>query len=263
MNDRVHYSRQQVKIYTGRGNGMCYYSSISVGFRIIETRFGVEFVQRESYQPVYSASAFTYPRMPVITGEEPDRLSMLAWGLIPFWVKDETSARELRKRTVNARAETIFEKPAFRHSIMNKRCLVVVDGFFEWRHENRQSYPYYIRLKDGQPFALAGIWDRWQEPGTEKEIKTFAVITTSANPLMAQIHNTRKRMPVILSRADEQRWLRKDLGREEIKSMLKPYEEREMQAHPVGRSVVKLGLNKTDQSVLEKKEYPGLMPLLV
>jgi putative SOS response-associated peptidase YedK len=247
----------------GRDDGMCYYSSISVGFRIIETRFGVEFVQQESYQPVYSASAFTFPLMPVITGEEPYRVSMLAWGLIPFWVKDEASARELRKRTVNARAETIFEKPAFRHSIMTKRCLVIVDGFYEWRHENRQSYPYYIQLKDRQPFALAGIWDRWQEPGTRKETGTFAVITTNANPLMAQIHNTKKRMPVILHQDDEWRWLRKDLRREEIKSLLKPYEDQEMQAYPVERSVVKLGFNTRDQSVLAEKEYPGLMPLLV
>ena len=103
---------------------MCYYSSISVDFKIIETRFGAIFVQSESYQPVYSASAFTFPAMPVITNEEPNKVSFLQWGLTPFWVKDEATALRIRQRALNARGETIFDKPMFRHSIMAKRCRV-------------------------------------------------------------------------------------------------------------------------------------------
>ncbi len=104
---------------------MCYYSSISIGFKIIETRFGATFVQSESFRPVYSASAFTFPSMPVITNEAPNQVSLLNWGLIPFWIKDESAARRIRQRALNARAETIFKKPMFRQAIMAKRCLVL------------------------------------------------------------------------------------------------------------------------------------------
>ena len=103
---------------------MCYYSSISVGFKIIETRFGVKFIQSELYQPVYSASAFTFPLMPVITNENPTQVSLMHWGLIPYWVKDDETAYKLKQLALNARRETIFTKPMFRHSIISKRCLV-------------------------------------------------------------------------------------------------------------------------------------------
>jgi putative SOS response-associated peptidase YedK len=139
---------------------MCYYSSISVGFKIIETRFGVKFVQAEIFEPVYSASAFTFPLMPVVTDENPSQVVLMQWGLIPFWVKDEENAIKIKQYALNARSETIFTKPMFKHSIQSKRCLVLVDGFFEWRHISNKRYPYYIRLVDHEPFALAGIWDR-------------------------------------------------------------------------------------------------------
>jgi putative SOS response-associated peptidase YedK len=98
--------------------------------------------------------------MPVITNEAPNIVSLLNWGLIPFWVKDEKTALHIRLHTLNARGETVFNKPAFRHCVVNKRCLVLVTGFFEWRHFEGKKYPYYIRLRDNDPFALAGIWYR-------------------------------------------------------------------------------------------------------
>jgi putative SOS response-associated peptidase YedK len=125
------------KIISRQGN-MCYYSSISVGFKIIETRFGVKFVQSESYQPVYSASAFIFPLMPVITNENPTQTVLMNWGLIPFWTKYNETAQRIKQLALNARSETIFEKPIFRQSILSKRCLVVVTGFFEYRG---LSYP--------------------------------------------------------------------------------------------------------------------------
>jgi putative SOS response-associated peptidase YedK len=122
---------------------VCYYCSISVGFKIIEDRFGARFVQTESFKPVYSACGFNFPSLPVITNEENQRILLLRWGLIPFWVKDYASAVSIRQRTLNARADTIFEKPAFRQAIISKHCLVLADGFFEWRHENKKAYPYF------------------------------------------------------------------------------------------------------------------------
>jgi putative SOS response-associated peptidase YedK len=240
---------------------MCYYSSISVGFKIIETRFGVRFIQSESYRPVFSASAFTFPSMPVITNQEPDQISLLNWGLIPFWIKDEVKALHIRQHTLNARGETAFNKPAFRHCIVTKRCMVLVDGFFEWRHFDKKIYPYYIRLVDHQPFALAGIWDNWRNHDTGIEIKTFSVITTEANSILAQIHNTRKRMPVILSRDNEKRWIDNNLETGEIGAMLKPCDSATIEAYPVDRSIIKLGFNTTNPFILNRTEYEELPAL--
>jgi putative SOS response-associated peptidase YedK len=145
---------------------MCYYSSISVGFKIIETHFGVSFIQSESFQPVYGASAFGFPTLPVITNEEPNQVSLMNWELIPAWVKDAKTALHIRLHTLNARGETVFNKPAFRHCVVARRCMVLIDGFYEWRHIGGKKYPYRIRLKDNEPFALAGIWDKWTNPDT-------------------------------------------------------------------------------------------------
>jgi putative SOS response-associated peptidase YedK len=240
---------------------MCYYSSISVGSKIIEDRFGARFVQTESFKPVYSASGFDFPSLPIITNQDVQHIISYQWGLIPFWVKDYESATNIRPRTLNARAETIFEKPAFRQAIISKRCLVLVDGFFEWRHENKKTYPYYIRLKNKAPFAFAGIWDNWKNPETNVQVKSFAVITTKANPLLEKIHNTKKRMPVILPKEKEKSWLQSELERDDIESLLHPYDSDEMEAYPVPRIVNKLGFNTENPEVIAKHEYPDL-PML-
>jgi putative SOS response-associated peptidase YedK len=232
---------------------MCYYSSISVGFKIIEDRFGARFVQTESFQPVYSASAFTFPALPVISNENPEQIVLMNWGLIPFWIKDASSALSIRQQTINARAETLLEKPAFRQAAAAKRCLVLVDGFFEWRHETGRTIPYFIRLVDHNPFALAGVWDSWLNPQTQQRMRSFAVITTRANSLLEFIHNTKKRMPVILPRDQEKVWLGK-LDKSAIQSMLQPYRAEEMEAFPVTNLISKLGLNTTHPEVLKKIE---------
>ncbi len=240
---------------------MCYYSSISVGFKIIETRFGVKFVQSELFNPIYSASAFTFPLMPVITDENPTVVTLMHWGLIPNWCKDNTTASKLKQMTLNARCETIFDKPMFKQCIISKRCQVLVDGFFEWRHYYNKSYPYFIRLTDHQPFALAGIWDKWQNRDTDEKVESFSVITTQANSLLAQIHNTKKRMPVILTRENEKKWIDSDITKVDIESMLIPYDVGKMEAYPVDRSIIKLGFNTSTPNMLNNREYKELPPL--
>ena len=136
---------------------MYYYTSISVGFKLIETRLGVKFLQSESYKPVYSASAFTFPLMPVINNEDPTKVILMNWGLIPHWTKDNETAQSIKQLALNAWSESIFEKPIFKQNILSKRWLVVVAGFSKWLRLNNKRYPYYIRLADNQPFALAGI----------------------------------------------------------------------------------------------------------
>jgi putative SOS response-associated peptidase YedK len=237
---------------------VCYFSSISVSFKIIEDRFGAKFVQSESFKPVFSASAFTCPDLPVISEEDPEHIVLMQWGLIPFWAKDKKSALSIREKTLNARAETLSEKPSFRHCISAKRCLVLADGFFEWRHINSKTYPYYIRLASHEPFAFAGIWDKWKNPESQESIKTFSIITTKANSLMEKIHNTKKRMPVILPREKERVWLGDQLERDQIQSLLQPYEASGMEAYPVSKIINKLGFNTMNPEVTNRQEYNEL-----
>ncbi|MFC1866268.1 SOS response-associated peptidase [Chloroflexota bacterium] len=116
---------------------MCYYVSITPRIRDIESAFNARFAFPERFKPSYVASAFTFPFLPVISNEEPSVIGFFQWGLVPSWVKDNPTADGIRTKTLNARSETIFVKPSFKHSVVSKKCLVLVDGFYEWRHENR------------------------------------------------------------------------------------------------------------------------------
>jgi putative SOS response-associated peptidase YedK len=186
-----------------------------------------------------SADTVTTPRyniaptqnVAVIYDASPPTLSAARWGLIPSWSKDAS----IGARMINARAETLDEKPAFRSLLKKKRCLIPADGFYEWRkNADDTKTPMRIMLKDGAPFALAGLWDVWKTPEGEW-IKTCTIITTSPNALMEQIHN---RMPVLLTTEAEADWLNKandDPGY--LKSLLQPYAADKMKAYEVSRRV--------------------------
>lgn len=237
---------------------MCYNVSVIVDISILEGRFEAKLRQPGLFKEYYHASGFTAPFLPVITNENQSEIELFQWGLIPFWTKDEESANEIRLRTLNARAETIFQKRSFSHAILHKRCLVLVDGFYEWQEVEKKKYPYYISLHDHRSFAFAGIWDSWFNKEKGETRNTFSIITTSANGLMERIHNTRKRMPVILRQEDEKRWLSPGIGADEIASMLKPYDDREMEAYTVSRLISSRGLNTNTPEVIEKTFYPEL-----
>lgn len=130
-------------------------------------------------------------------------LTTLRWGLVPFWAKDPS----IGNRMINARAETVAEKPAFRAAYRQRRCLVLADGFYEWKKEGQAKTPYLISLASGEPFALAGLWEHWQAKESDETIDSATLITTDANDFMAQLHH---RMPVILEPATAERWLAGD-----------------------------------------------------
>jgi len=240
---------------------MCYYSSIKSNTKDIVKEFDVIFPDSELFKPTYSVSAFAFPKMPVISSDTPGEVSLFQWGLTPFWVKNLEQANSIRQRTLNARSETIFEKPAFRHSIRSKRCLVIVDGFYEWRHVASKKYPYYITLKSRKIFTLGGIWDTWINPETDENLNTFAVITTEANELMAKVHNSKKRMPLILPKEKERDWIDLKLGKPQIKGMMAPYNDEDMEAYPVSDKLSRLGFNTTDQTITEPIVYRELPAL--
>lgn len=161
-------------------------------------------------------------------------LDDLRWGLIPFFAKDP----KIAWRTINARSETIDSAPLFRRAFEKRRCLIAVDGFFEWKARGKKKQPYAIALPDRKPFALAGLWEGWQEPETGEWIRTCTIITADAN---AQLRGIHERMPVILREDDYAAWLGEEPAEpEQLKSMLKPYEG-ELAIWPVSKQVNKQG----------------------
>lgn len=232
---------------------MCFHISLSKDRRAIEKRFNASFLD-PIFERIFHVSAFSFPTLPVISNDDPSKIQLFSWGLIPLWVKDEGAALKIREQTLNAKAETVTVKPSFRHSIKTKRCLVLADGFYEWQHVKNKTYPYYIHLKGHQLFAFAGIWDAWTNKETKETLKTFSIITTQANPLLAEIHNTKRRMPVILRPEDERKWL-SDIPVEEAASLLAPYDEKAMEAHTVSKLITTRDIPTNVPEVMSPFQY--------
>jgi putative SOS response-associated peptidase YedK len=165
-------------------------------------------------------------------------LVTLHWGLLPAWAKEPKTGYS----TINARAETVATKPTFRSAFRHRRCLIAADGFYEWKRLERTKQPYFIRLKEGQPFAFAGLWERWEREG--HLIESCAIIVTEANDLMKAIHD---RMPVILSSGDYETWMDPTLkDPEHLSPLLKPYPAAGMEAYPVAPLVNNPRNNKAE-----------------
>ena len=192
----------------------------------------------EPVAPTYNAAPGQ--RLPVITNEEPETIQRLEWGLVPSWADDETGG------LINARAETVAEKPSFRAAYERRRCLVPADGFYEWVETDGGKRPYRIAFEDERPFAMAGLWERWEPEttqtgldafgggvegaGDDGPLETFTVVTTEPNELVGELHH---RMAVLLDPEDERRWLTEDDPRD----LLEPYPADAMRAYPVSTAV--------------------------
>ena len=205
---------------------MCGRYTLTIDIKTVAEKFGVP------------ASLDTSPRYNIAPTQEvvsvmrngASHLARLRWGLIPSWAKDES----IGSRMINARAETLTEKPSFKGLLRSKRCLIVADGFYEWKQENGSKIPMYMTLKSGAPFAFAGLWDLWKSPDGE-HIRSCTIITTEPNDLVAPIHN---RMPAILLPGAYADWLDPDMRDEQALShWLAPYPAEEMTARPVSRLV--------------------------
>ena len=155
---------------------------------------------------------------------------LLRWGLIPFWAKDPG----IGARMINARSETVAEKPAFRAAFRQRRCLVVADGFYEWQKVNGQKQPYFFHMRDGQAFAFAGLWEQWSgQDGSS--IESCTLLTTEPNDLVRPVHN---RMPVIVQSLDYELWLDRDIQDvARLDHILKPLPSQMLDAYPVSRHV--------------------------
>jgi len=177
-------------------------------------------------EPRYNIAPTQYVAA-IRNAEDDEReLALLRWGLVPFWAKDPA----IGNRMINARAETVAEKPAFRAAYRRRRCLVLADGFYEWHKEETGKTPYYITLASEQPFAFAGLWEDWQSKESDESIQSATLITAAANEFMTTLHH---RMPVILEPATANRWL---AGDDELIDYAIQHSPR-LKAWPVDRSV--------------------------
>ncbi|MET6989369.1 SOS response-associated peptidase [Sediminicola arcticus] len=189
----------------------------------------------------------------IYTDRSPVYPEVSSWGLVPHWVKNKDQLKKVWNSNLNARGETIFEKPSFREAAKNSRCIIYIDGFYEHHHFNGKTYPFYIEKKDHSPMALAGLWSDWYEANTKTWLNTFSIVTTTGNSMMSKIHNNPKlngaRMPVILHSELENEWLKPvhdDLDKQQLEKMISAFPENKLEAYTVGR--------------LRGKEYMGNVP---
>jgi len=184
---------------------MCFHSAIKKEPKAIETHFGATFEHPEDYVPQDAINGFNYPETPVITNVKNDIIQQYHWGLIPSWSKDFS----IRQYTLNARIETLDEKPSFRDCVQN-RCLILADGFYEWQwldKKGKSKQKYKIHLPNDKLYAYAGIYSEWKDSTTNEVFKSYSMITTEAQGIMREIHNSKMRMPIILPQDREQEWL--------------------------------------------------------
>ena len=205
---------------------MCGRYTLTTNIQTVAKVFGVE--PTLETQPRYNVA----PTQEVVTivSNGQKHLAWMRWGLIPRWAKDAA----IGSKMINLRADTLEEKPSFRRLLDTKRCLMIADGFFEWKQENGVKYPMYYTLKDNEPFAFAGVWDTWTNPQGEP-IRSCSLITTEPNSLVSQVHN---RMPVILPQEARQEWLNMDIHDTAfLEQLLVPFPADEMTVRQVSRAV--------------------------
>ena len=208
---------------------MCGRFALVAEKRILDMLFGLElrFDLQTRFNIAPSQDILALRRSP---GENEKEFVHLRWGLVPFWAEDSS----MGSRMINARAETAPEKPSFRDAFKKRRLLIPASGFYEWKKEQDGKQPYYVCREDGNPFALAGLWERWDKG--EEPLETCTILTTEPNSLLAPIHN---RMPVIVSPKNFEQWLDPQANPADLRDLLQSYPPNELRSYPVSREVNK------------------------
>lgn len=219
---------------------MCYHTSTPTR-KALQEAVGKD-VSIEEYKSYFHINGYAHPDMPAMLSEDPSRVQAVNWGFIPP-NSSESFAADFQKKgySLNAKAETIFSLPIYKDSAKEHRCLVFVNGFFEWKHESvggkEVKIPYFIKLPDEKVFALGGLYSyRKME---DEILKTHNILTTPANELMASIHNTKKRMPLILEEKDWALWLDSSAPESAVKGIMQKFPEGLLDAYPVNLSLKK------------------------
>ncbi|TVR68505.1 MAG: SOS response-associated peptidase [Marinilabiliales bacterium] len=242
---------------------MCYHYSIARTATEIAARYGIEPAPVPiNPEPVYyHVNGFNHNPLPVVYKDVDGghlKLEFMRWGLVPGWVKGEDQAMKMRSATLNARAETVADKPSFRAAFRYRPCLVPATGYFEWMHHKGKKYPFFIHLPGRELFSFAGVWEEWINEQSGEILRSYSIITCDANPLAARIHNTKKRMPAILSENSAGVWLETDENRDSRLALLKPYEDSEMDAYSISRLITSRNKDSNSPEVTEPYRYPEL-----
>ncbi len=228
---------------------MCGRYSLVASIAELEDRFGFDGADA-AYSPSYNVAP-TQGVLTVVAESDARRAVRMRWGLIPSWAKDVS----IGSRMINTRAETVAEKPSFRTALRRRRCLVLADGFYEWRRISTGKRPMRVTMASGEPFAFAGLWDTWQDPQDETVI-SCTIITTEANDLLRPIH---ERMPVILQRDQEDLWLDHDVPEPEVlREVLIPYNPDTMNAYEIS-TLVNSAANDGPEVIepIRRRDPPG------
>jgi len=249
---------------------MCfYYAVVKINLKaLIENRI-IKEEQLSLFSDKQFVKGFDFPIMPVISNDNPAVIQMFRWGFVPPHTQNTEKATEFlhQYNTLNAKAENLFESRLFQNAIQKQRCLVLCSGFFEWRHKNpgkknSEKYPFYVSLKDEGMFVFGGIWEKFTDQNTGETIHTYAIITTKANDLMELVHNTKKRMPLIIEPEKAMKWLEPDLSEEEIKTYFQPFDSDKLKATPIKKINPKLQYEK-DPGIIVYYHYQELSSMVL
>lgn len=238
---------------------MCYSISKDVTENKLIARYNKGLKIKDFTPKQLYINGFGYPELPIIKQEERQHISSSQWGFVPSFIKTERDAKEFRMKylTLNAKSETVFSLKSFKDSILPRRCLIPVTGFFEHRHINtKDKIPYYIHLKNEPIFSLGGIYDYWTNEMGEQKC-SFSILTTEANTLMEKIHNSKKRMPLIIPKDFEEIWLDPALKEGEIKELMYPLKPEFMTANTIAK-INPRNVNVFDEKIIEEVNYPEL-----
>jgi len=234
---------------------MCFTVNVNLIKEELENRYGATLIDPDKYRPSYYYHAFGLPKIPAICSTEPDKIKLLQWGLIPSWTRSIEDAGEIRYKTFNARSESIDKKPSFSSSVRSKRCIIPVKGFFEWQHTPAGKIPWYIYHHENEILSIAGVFDDWIESKTGEKFSTFSIVTADANDLMAEIHNSKKRMPVILDGRSEAIWTKQSSSLNDVLQLLGPCPAEILKAHTVSPLINDRGADRNTPKVVEQYSY--------
>jgi putative SOS response-associated peptidase YedK len=234
---------------------MCFTVNVNLIREELENRYGATLIDPDKYRPSYYYQAYSFPELPALCSGYPGKLKLLRWGLISSWTRSINDADEIRLKTFNARSESIDSKPSFSSSFKTRRCIIPLKGFFEWQHAGNEKVPWYIYRADNDIMSVAGLYDEWVENNTGKTYLTFSIITTDANFLMSEIHNSKKRMPAILDKSTESQWLSLSIEPSEAKKLLKPLSEDVLKAHTISPLVNSRTADRNTPEVIKPYNY--------
>ncbi|WP_179007085.1 SOS response-associated peptidase [Winogradskyella forsetii] len=218
----------------------------------LNNRYGINFAVPSAYKPYYHLNGFTHGTIYIIPMDDPEHICAASWGMIPDWAAHDPETFWRKSNTLNARSETIFEKPTFKNSADDKRCLILADGFYEPHHENGVALPYFCyqpskTYPKGDLFMFAGLYNK-----LDTELYTATILTTEANPFFAEVHNKKKRMPLVLADDLFEDWLDAGLNSQTLLELMDfGFTNKAFKAHPVSRDLYKKGIDTNQPYITE------------